>query len=307
MTTLTLNSKPSIREVPLEDWYEEMADESLDPLNQLIAEEEEAEPPKVYYGSPVDLNDANNQYPNRKEEAIMTTTIANNTSFNLDAWMNTLAVLTKAATPAAKVFNKPEWLEIKGPLVANNSFAITAGVIKGARRITDGLFVAKNRHAVAVEALHVQEARSARQTPLETNFGPVMTNLGRMIAEQAGVAMDAPGFNPDGTEFDAALTEAAEEVEALELVIANGSAMMNELLEWIKDVSVDLQLQVETGRTVTKDLIGNTFSKPRYEPLNASTLMYGIAAQKEFIKNARNTQITTAKHDSEDVMDRMGR
>ena len=219
----------------------------------------------------------------------MQPTIANNTSFNLDAWMNTLAVLTEVETPATtKVINKPDWLEIKGPLVANNSFAITAGVIKGARRITDGLFVAKNRHAVAVESLTQQEARCLRETGEKGCFGPEMSALGAKLAELSSGRQDAPGFNPDGTEFDAALTEATEEVEALELVIANGSAMMNELLEWIADVATELQLQVETGHTVTKDLIGNTFRKPRYEPLNASTLMYGIAAQKEFIRNNRS-------------------
>lgn len=266
MTTLTLNSKP-IREVPLEDWYEELADESLDPLNILIAEEETIIPTK---------------------EPAMTTTIANNKSFDLNTWMNTLAVLTEVETPeTTKVINKPEWLEIKGPLVASNNFAITAGVIKAARRITDSLFVAKNRHNVAVEALVIQEARALRETGEKGLFGPEMSALGLKLAELGSGRQDAPGFNPDGVEFTNALEEAEKEVVALEVVIENGSAMMNELLKWIEEVTPELQLQVETGHTITTDLIGNTFRKPRYEPLNASTLMYGIAAQKEFIRSNR--------------------
>jgi hypothetical protein len=278
MSTLTLKNRPvTITTVPLEDWYEELADESLDPLNQLIAEEdapwEEVQPTIV----------------NKQETITMSTTqVKNQPSFDINAWMNTLAAATETVVPVtSKVINKPDWLEVKGPLVASNAFAITAGIVKAARRITDGLFVAKNRLSAAIETLAIQEARACRQTPLETSFGPLMTNIGRVIAEAAGTASDAPGFNPDGQEFEAALEVAEQEVEKLEQIVENGTNMLAVLLDWIDDVADELHLEVETGHTVTKDLIGNEFRKPRYSKLDRSTLMYGIAAQKEFIRNAR--------------------
>lgn len=279
MSTLTLKNRPTtIITVPLEDWYEELGEESLDPLNQLIAEEEEVE------------NEEHQPTIVNKEETIMSATqVTNKPAFDLNAWMNTLAVATDAVVPATtKVIDKPEWLEIKGPLVASNAFAITAGVVKAARRITDGLFVAKNRHSDAIERLAIQEARSLRETGEKGLFGPEMTAFGLKLANLGSGRQDAPGFNPDGQEFDLAVKELEAEVEGLEGVIENGSNMMNTLLDWIDDVAIELHLEVETGHTVSKDLIGNTFRKPRYERLDRNTLMYGIAAQKEFIRNARN-------------------
>lgn len=282
MSTLTLKNRPvTITTAPLEDWYEELADESLDPLNQLIAEEEapwEEVPTEV---QPTIVN---------KQETITmgTTQVKNQPSFDINAWMNTLAAATEVAVPVtSKVINKPDWLEVKGPLVASNAFAITAGIVKAARRITDGLFVAKNRLSAAIETLAIQEARCLRETGEKALFGPEMTALGLKLAELSSGRLDAPGFNPDGQEFTDAVDELKQDVEKLEQIVANGTNMLSVLLDWIDDVADELHLEVETGHTVTKDLIGNEYRKPRYSKLDRSTLMYGIAAQKEFIRNAR--------------------
>lgn len=249
MGTLTLKSKPIVT-VPLEDWYEELGDESLDPLNQLIAEEEATE----------------DQPTITTEETTMSTQVSKSTAFDINNWMNTLAVLTDLEVPVKTAdVAKPDWLEIKGPVSPNNAFAVTAGVVKAARKLFDGIAVAKQRHDEAVEKLTVQEYRSLNHKDKS----------------------DAQGLNPDGYEHDEVLKHLKEEVTSHETIINKGTAMMEELLTWIHDHSVELNLEVETGHTVTKDLIGNEFRRPKMERLDANTLMFGIKAQKDFIRKSR--------------------
>jgi hypothetical protein len=261
--------------VPLEDWYEELGVEELNPEYILLREEDE------------EANEEIETIHLPTEEANMTATTINNTpAFDLNAWMKSLTVATDQEVPATKIINKPEWLEIKGAVNAANAFAVTAGIVKAARRISDGLIVASRRHTEAVEAYTIQEARTLRVTG-EKTFGPEMTKLGIQLAAANSGFKDAPGFNPDGVEFQDALAEAAEEIEKLEAIISNGNAMLLQLMDWIDEVAEELDLTVECGYTTTTDLIGNTFRKPRFVRLDRNTLLYGIVAQREFIKNNR--------------------
>jgi hypothetical protein len=238
--------------VPLEDWYEELADESLDPLNILMDEEEN---------------------PLNYEITIMSTTTlhTNKPAFDLDAWIKTAAVVTDQPAAALSVaIPCPEWLTVKNGqrICEANAFAVTAGVVKAARQVLDAISYTRLQYEAAVEDLHMQTNR-AYATGKETDpSGP-------------------QGFNPDGNEYDNAVAHAAEGVEELERVLDNGKRIMAEIISWIGDHAADLNLKVTTGYTVRKGIIGNEIRTQRYELLTPETLMYAIADQREFIRNNR--------------------
>jgi hypothetical protein len=221
----------------LHEWSAELADETTEPTAVLI----------------------------NAEEATMSHTIEATPSFNLDKWLGTLDVISGVEVSSTPVIVHPKWMECKYPLKAEHSFAITAAVVKAARRITDGLRVASARLQEANEALHIQELRG--------------------LAELGG-RVEGAGFNPDGVEFDERLGELHEQIEQIEAIIDNGKAMLAEVFKWIEDHADQLELKVEVGHTVTKDIIGNTFRSPKFAALRQDTLLIGIAKQKEFI--ARN-------------------
>jgi hypothetical protein len=221
----------------LHEWSAELADESTEPTNVL----------------------------SQAEEATMSHTIESTKTFSLDKWLGTLDVITGVEVPSTPVVVQPSWMECKYPMKAEHSFAITAAVVKAARRITDGLRVASARLQEATEALHVQELRG--------------------LAELGG-RIEGAGFNPDGTEYEDAVLELHERVDELEAIIDNGKAMLAEVFKWIEDYADLLELKVEVGHTVTKDMIGNEFRSPKLSALSRDTLLIGIAKQKEFI--ARN-------------------
>lgn len=234
--------------VPLEDWYDELADESLDPLNILIETEE---------------NEENN----------MSTLTLKSTAgaFDVKKWLEQAAVVTNQDVGAkAKVYPCPAWLTLKSGVVSEaNAFTVTAGIIKAARQVIDAIAYTQRQHDVAVEVLAMQEQRAVA--------------TGKFQDPSTAVN----GLNPDGFEYGEALAEATTEVEKLEAVLANGERIMGEIITWINDNAADLNLKVETGSTVRLGVIGNEIRTPRYELLTPETLMYGIAAQREFIRNNR--------------------
>ena len=242
-----------IATVPLEDWFEELADETLDPMNILIAEEE--------------TNDL------LEETTMSTTTLQDKKAFDVKSWLKTAAIVTNQ--PGGKtrsVIPCPEWLTLKSGVVSEeNAFVVTAGIIKAARQVIDAIGYTTVEYENAVEALQMQELRATQQTPRDGSGAPA----------------DVGGYNPDGEEYNAALAEATQAVEELEAVLANGERIMTNILAWIDAHADELNLRVETGYTVKNGPIGNKIRVPRYELLNAETLMYGIAAQREFIRNNR--------------------
>lgn len=86
-------------------------------------------------------------------------------------------------------------------------------------------------------------------------------------------------------EYDLALVEAAQIVDKLETVIANGERIIGEIISWIDTHAEELNLEVETGHTVTLGPIGNEIRRARREPLTWQTLLVGIQLQREFIHN----------------------
>ena len=219
----------------------------------------------------------------------MTTTTTAKKGFDVKAFLKTAAVLANVeAAPSVKVYPCPAWLTLKNGVLINraNAFSVTAGVIKAARQVIDAITYTQRQYEVATENLLVQELRATRVTAETHSFGPAITKLGQDLAFKGG-ALDAPGFNPDGNEFTAACDEAAAEVDKLEAVLANGERILAEIFTWIEDNAADLELKVETGYTVKLGPIGNEIRSARMELLTLDTLQYGIAAQREFIRNAR--------------------
>jgi len=217
----------------------------------------------------------------------MTHTIAKK-GFDVKAFLKTAAVLADVEkAPTNKVYPTPAWLTLKsGTITPANAFVVTAGVIKAARQVMDAISYTQRQHEAATENLLIQELRATRVTAETHNFGPAITKLGQDLAFKGG-ALDAPGFNPDGNEFTYALEEAEAEVEKLETVLANGERIITEIVEWIAENAEDLELKVETGHTVKLGPIGNEIRTARYELLTPDTLLYGIQAQRDFIRNAR--------------------
>ncbi len=297
MATLSLkNRSTSVYTVPVEEWYEELADEAANPEYILIQQEEDENDLFVQdmYGEVLpEVKPKNNQTIKPNQGTTMTTTTTTTTTtvnkgFDVKAFLKTAAVLANTeAAPAAKVYPCPEWLTLKSGVISQaNSFTVTAGVIKAARQVMDAISYTQRQYEAATEALLIQELRATRVTSERNNFGPEITKLGVVLSSRGG-ASDAPGFNPDGYEFSTAYDEAAAEVEKLEAVLANGERIITEIVAWIGDNAEDLGLKVETGYTVKLGPIGNEIRTPRMELLTADTLLYGINAQREFIRANR--------------------
>jgi hypothetical protein len=265
MATLSLKTRStSVHTVPVEEWYEEMADEAANPETILINEE------------------------NELENEMSTTTVATK-AFDVKAFLKTAAVLANTESAAStNLYPIPAWLTLKEGVKISpaNAFTVTAGVVKAARQVMDAISYTQRQHEVAVENLLIQELRATRVTAEVHNFGPEITKFGKELAFKGG-ASDAPGFNPDGFEFSAALDEATQEVDKLEAVLANGERIMGEILQWIVDNAADLELKVETGYTTRLGPIGNEIRTARMELLTPDTLLYGVQAQREFIRGIK--------------------
>jgi hypothetical protein len=279
MSTLHLNRTPQpIQEVPLEDWYEELSDESLDPLNILVSDEDDAEPANVS----LSLTSLENN---------MTATIAKNTNtFDVNAWLTQAAVLNDEAPKPSQVACPP-WLVLSSGIVSTkNAFIVTAGVIKATRQVIDAIGYTQRALDEAIENLLQQEARAGRTTSERHNFGPAITALGVQLSARSG-ASEAPGFNPDGNEYQDALDLAAEEVEKLEAVVKNGKRILTEIIDWVNENSGALGLQVEVGHTVTLGIIGQEIHTAKYRSLDADSLMLGVQAQRDFLRNQRMSKV----------------
>lgn len=238
----------------LHEWSASLADDRYNPETLLIAAEES--------------DDEVSTQPTNLEVTTMTTlTKTAPKATDLDKWLATLDVMSGIEVVAKEVVLKPEWLDCKGLLDPSNSFAITAGVVKAARRTVDGIAVAKRRLADVNERIQVQEERA--------------------LTEENGHRRDAPGLNPDGYEYPEALHDLHEEAEKHEVILERGMARLNQIFGWIEDHAVTLELKVEVGHTTTKDDIGNEFRVPRTQTLDRTTLMIGIAKQREFISRNR--------------------
>ena len=221
----------------------------------------------------------------------MTTTI-NNTSKSVDvnAWLAQVAVLNDEA-PKPSTVACPPWLVLSSGIVSvKNAFVVTAGVIKATRQVIDAINYTQRQLEEATENLLIQEARATRTTSERHNFGPAITALGIQLNALQG-ASEATGFNPDGNEYQDALDLAAEEVEKLEAVVENGKRILAEIFAWIAENSAALQLQVEVGHTTTRGIIGQEIRRPKYLPLDMDTLMFGVQAQRDFLRNQRMSKV----------------
>lgn len=282
MSTLHLNREPVDHSVVLEDWYEELADESLDPANILEQEETEAEL--------LDLEVNVKQSLKSTEETTMSTnTIASNPSFNLNAWLSTARTLDSVEPIKSTTVPTPAWLTLKSGLcTADNAFIVTAGVVKSTRQVLDALVYTERQYERVVEELSMQEQRGARHTVTAAwAFGPAMTALGQQLAAAQVANSDHPGFNPDGVEHEEAVLALAEECEKLEAVIENGKRILNDIVTWVTEYAEQLNLKVQVGHTVRLGIIGNEIRSPKYLPLDPNTLLLAIEQQREFIRNAR--------------------
>jgi len=267
--------------VPLEDWYEELGDEQLDPLNILITDEDDDH---------IDVNASLTQTFGVKE---MSTTQAKPKSFDVKSWLATAKVITGGVEkPVAKVYPCPSWLELSsGTINEGNAFAVCAGVVKSARLVIDALTYTSRQYDEAVENLAQQESRATREFNKPMAFGPEITKVGITLTERQSDRSEAAGFNPDGVEFQEAIHLAEAEVEKLEAVLANGERIMSDILNWIEDNAADLGLKVETGYTVKKGIIGNEIRTRKYETLDVNNLVLAIDKQKEFIRQGRMTRL----------------
>jgi hypothetical protein len=284
MSTLHLNTKLEPTHVVLEDWYDELADESLDPANILEKEEEE-----------MDLEDLDvnvkQSLSSITEVTTMTTNTLNTTSsFNLDAWLSTAKTLHEAEAPSTSIVPTPAWLTLKSGLcTTDNTFVVTAGVVKATRQVMDALFYTQRQLDQKIEELHAQEQRGARQVigARDMTFGPEITKLGIQLATTRVANTDVSGFNPDGVEYEESLVALAEECEKLEAVVDNGKRILSEIMQWIHDHAEQLQLQVQVGHTTRLGIIGNEIRSPKYVALDHNSLLLAIEQQREFIKSAR--------------------
>ena len=284
MSTLHLNTKLEPTHVVLEDWYDELADESLDPANILEQEEHEQELEDLE----VNVKQSLSSLP---EEANMTTnTLNTNTSFNLDAWLSTAKTLHEVESASSSIVPTPAWLTLKSGLCTpDNAFVVTAGVVKSTRQVMDALFYTQRQLNEKIEQLTQQEQRAARQTVSvrDMTFGPKMAALGIQLMDAQVANTSVSGFNPDGVEYQESLVALAEEIEKLEAVVDNGKRILGEIMQWIHDHAEQLQLQVQVGYTTRLGIIGNEIRSPKYVPLDHNSLLLAIEQQREFIKSAR--------------------
>ena len=247
--------------------YDEV-DESTDPLNILLEAEESDELPPP----PAKITITNTSITNKEINMSHTIVDQKATDFNLTNWLEVLTIMnTDVDAPDTNDYDGPvsvpSWLEIKGPVTRKNAFAISAGVIKCARRITEGLHKANLRVSETAEKLRMQTARS--------------------YAELSGDRTEGVGYNPDGNEHDEAVVALKAELKHLKAIAKNGADMLIELLEWIDNNACLLDLKVEVGHTVSKDLIGNESRIPCMKTLDRDNLRLGIQAQKAFISTNR--------------------
>jgi hypothetical protein len=280
--------------IHLEDWYEELSDESLNPENILIADEDE--PVDIEASLSCILSVDNENYPFSVAQTLenkMTHSVKSSSAFDIKQWVKTATVLAgEPEKKGTKVYPCPDWLTLAaGSICANNGFIVTAGIVKATRKVLDAIGYTRRQYEAATENLLIQELRATRQAPEKYNFGPEITRVGLVLAKKSG-ALDAPGLNPDGFEFTAAYEEAVKEVDKLEAVLANGERIISEILTWITDNADDLELTVETGHTVKLGPIGNEIRTARYEPLTPDTLLYGVQAQREFIRKEKLKHLT---------------
>jgi len=298
MSTLHLNTKIEPTHVVLEDWYEELADESLDPANILEKEEEEMElndlevklSDVVEHQLPLKSGHTVHYYRLTEEANMTTNTLNSNSSFNLDAWLSTAKTLHEVEAASSSIVPTPSWLTLKSGLcTAENAFVVTAGVVKATRQVMDALFYTQRQLDLQIEQLHAQEQRATRQVigARDMTFGPEITKLGIQLATTRVANTDVAGFNPDGVEFQESVTALAEECEKLEAVVSNGKRILGEIMQWIHDHAEQLQLQVQVGYTTRLGIIGNEIRSPKYVPLNHNSLLLAIEQQREFIKSAR--------------------
>jgi len=294
MNTLHLkNNAPTIRTVPIEDWYEELSDETLNPEYQMIQDEDE-----ITEGYDVKLS-----LLQSLGETTMSSTTQNTTpKFDIKSFLATARALDDSAPALTSKVAQPSWLVLHkdhdfGCTIANK-FWVTGGIIKSVRGIMDALSYTQRDLDLAIERLTMQELRSGRTSAEVHNFGPEITKVGMQLAFKGTAHEDVydatdcstilSGFNPDGMEFDLALVEATVLVDRLEAVVANGERIMTEVLQWIEDYAVQLELEVETGHTIKLGPIGNEIRRARMEPLTYTTLLVGIQLQREFIHSMRS-------------------
>jgi len=284
MNTLHLkNNEPTIRTVPLEDWYEELSDKSLNPEFQLIQDEDAQN--EITEGDDVKLS-----LLQSLGAANMSSSTQNNTpKFDVKSFLATARALDDTTTSVANKVPCPEWLTLKSGVVSEqNAFMVTAGVVKATRGVMDALSYTQRELEQAIERLTMQELRSGRTSAEVHNFGPEITKIGMELAFKGTAHSDVAGFNPDGMEFDHALTEAVALVDKLEAVVKNGERIMGEILEWVIENAEPLNLKVETGHTVRLGPIGNEIRTARMERLDPNTLLVGVQLQRDFIRSMRN-------------------
>ena len=217
------------------------------------------------------------------------------TNFNLNNWLNILNVMaTPVDAPDTMTFDgiapTPNWLEIKGPATKKNAFAVTGAVVKCARKIIDGLNKANLRVSETEEKITMQVARSYSEDGGDRKGGADQLAHGQWIDTETNTVWDpkndrASGYNPDGNEHDEIIITLRAELSKLKAIASNGAKMLTELLEWIDEWALTLELQVEVGHTMSRDLIGNESRIPCRKPLDRDNLRLAIQAQREWMAN----------------------
>lgn len=201
------------------------------------------------------------------EEAYMSTETK---KFNMGNWLKMVDVVSDVEVKKQAVL-KPDWLVLKPGVsfTPENSFAITAAIVKHSREIVNDLTRIARMIEQAEEAIAQQEARA--------------------YSEVGGDRHEGKGFNPDGTEYLESLQEAHDALVGLKLTQANGEAMLYDVFNFIEDddVKASFGFSVEVGRTTRTSKIGIVDSVPRMEPLTRDTLPLAIASQNAYIKSQR--------------------
>lgn len=286
MATLHMNTKP-VHTVSLEDW-QELGDDSLNPLNILIEEEETT------------------QQTGATKMSTKTQSNKPVSSFDVKNFLSLAQAIDGVSSKDVRL-PCPEWLVIKNGLgcTTKNAFWVTAGIVKSTRQIIDALRFTNNQLELATDRLTMQELRAGCTAPEVNKYGKDATKQGVTHGVKGAAHLDVmesdakewdeeedhgshtklSGFNPDGFEYDEALEEAALLVDKLESVIANGERILSDVIAWIDTNALDLGLEVETGHTVKLGCIGNEIRTARREPLTWQTLLVGIQLQREFISS----------------------
>jgi hypothetical protein len=207
------------------------------------------------------------------------------TQMPVTSFLATAAALSQADAQPAWVA-KPDWLEVKGPITPANAFSVTAGVVKAARQLIDAIGAAQRRHEVLSEQIAKLESRNVAGLPPSDGVSETPTQRARNNANRYSAPRNG-GFNPDGTEYGEHLESLETELAVVEQRLETGHAMLGELLEWVEANAEPLELAVEIGLTVRRDILGNEFSVPNMRALSADTLLLGIERQREFIRAQR--------------------